>query len=178
MIHVVLNLGPKRQYDVVCRCTVAEINEAITCIACPRAVDPRAEREAKPPADESGARRGRQVGGRRPCEGVCAVDGAQRRRRRGRLAFNARHPVEAEEDSQPDTPSSTSRLRPSSPTPTCSSRPVSLRARMQCSKQPHQQCDEASHRKEDHREQASESTLLALESGGLPSSGCSVGMRV
>ena len=55
---------------------------------------------------------------------------------RGTLAFNARHPVEAEEDSQPDSPSSTSRLRPSSPTPTCSLRPVSHRARTQCSKQP------------------------------------------
>ena len=80
---------------------------------------------------------------------------------RGTLAFNARHPVEAEEDSQPDSPSSTSRLRPSSPTPTCSSRPVSHRAQTQCSKQPHQPCDEASHRKEDHREQASELTHLA-----------------
>jgi hypothetical protein len=95
-----------------------------------------------------------------------------------RLAFNARHPVEAEEDSQPDSPSSTSRLRPSSPTPTCSLRPVSHRARTQCSKQPHQPYDETRHRKQDHREQASESTLLALESGGLPSRGCRVGMRV
>ena len=84
---------------------------------------------------------------------------------RGRLAFNARHPVEAEEDSQPDPPLSTSRLRPSSPTPTCSMCLVSHRARTQSSKQPHQPYDEASHRKEDHREQASESTHLALESG-------------
>ena len=128
MKHKVPHLGLEIQYNGVCIWTVAEIDEAIVKRACPRAVDPRAEREAQPPAHESGARRGRQVGGRRPGEGECAVDGAQRRRRRGRLAFNARHPVEAEEDSQPDPPLSTSRLRPSSPTPTCSLRPVSHRA--------------------------------------------------
>ena len=178
MSHTVRHWGLETQYDAVCIWTVAKIKDALRRRACPRAVDPRAEREAKPPTDESGARRGRQVGGRRPGEGECAVDGAQRRRRRDRLAFNARHPVEAEEDSQPDSPSSTFRLRPSSPTPTCSLRPVSHRARMRCSKQPHQPCDEASHHKEDHREQASESTLLALESGGLPSRGCRAGMRV
>ena len=178
MKHKVPHMGIEIQYDIVCSLTVAEIDDAPPIRSYLRAVDPRAEREAKPPADESGARRGRQVGGRRPGEGVCAVDGAQRRRRRDRLAFNARHPVEAEEDSQADSPLSMSRLRPSSPTPTCSLRPVSHRARTQCSKQPHQPCDEASHRKEDHREQASESTHLALESGGLPSRGCRVGMRV
>jgi len=160
MIHLVRKKGLKSEKYIVCSYIVAivKIDDAIPRRACPRAVDPRAEREAKPPADESGARRGRQVGGRRPGEGVCAVDGAQRRRRRDRLAFHARHPVEAEKDSQPDSPSSTFRLRPSSPTPTCSSRPVSHRARTQCSTQPHRSCDEASHRKEGHREQASEST--------------------
>ena len=81
MSHIVLHWGIEMQYDAVCSCTVAEIDEAIDKRACPRAVDPRAEREAQPPAHDSGARRGRQVGGRRPCEGVRALDGAQRRRR-------------------------------------------------------------------------------------------------
>ena len=93
----------------------------------------------------------------------------------GALAFNACHRVEAEEDNKPIPPLSMSRLRPSSRTPTCSLRPVLHRARTQCSKQPHQPCDEPRHRKEDRREQASESTHLALESGGLPSSVCRVG---
>jgi hypothetical protein len=66
----------------VCIRTVAEVDEAIPCRAHLRAVDPRAEREAKPPADESGARRGRQEGGRSPGEGVCAVNGARMSRRR------------------------------------------------------------------------------------------------
>ena len=82
MSHIIQHLGIEIQYDAVCTWTVAKIDEAIDKRACPRAVDPRAEREAKPAADESGTRRGRQVGGRRPGEGVCAVDGAQRRRRR------------------------------------------------------------------------------------------------
>ena len=80
----------------------------------------------------------------------------------GALAFNARHPVEAEEDSQTDSPSSTSRLRPSSPTPTCSLRPVSHRARTQCSKQPHQPCDEASHRKQANTQDSSRFSQLGL----------------
>ena len=62
--------------------------------------------------------------------------------------------------------------------PTCSLRPVSHRSRTKCSKLPHQPYDEPSHRKEDHREQASESIDLALESGGHPSSGCRGGKRV
>ena len=87
MIHKVPHWGIEFQYDIVWSCTVAEIDEAIPCRACPRAVDPRAEREAEPPAHDSGARRGRQVGGRRPGEGVCAIDGAQRRRRRRRARW-------------------------------------------------------------------------------------------
>ena len=84
MKHIVPHWGPEMQYDAVCSCTVAEIDEAIPIRIYPRAVDPRAEREAKPHADESGARRGRQVGGRRPGEGVCAADGARSSRRHGR----------------------------------------------------------------------------------------------
>ena len=57
-------------------------------------------------------------------------------------------------------------------------RPVSHNARKQRCKQPHQPYVEASHRKEDHQEQASESTHLALKSGGLPSRGGRVGVRV
>ena len=102
----------------------------------------------------------------------------QGRGRRLALAFNACHPVEAEENNQPNPPLSMSRLRPSSRTPTYSLRPVSHRARTQCSTQSHEPNDEASHRKDYHREQASESIHLALESGGLPSSSCRVGMRV
>jgi len=81
MKHLVVHWGIKSQDDVVCPWTVAKINHAIPRRASPRAVDPRAEREAKPPADESGARRGRQVGVRIPGEGVCAADGARRSRR-------------------------------------------------------------------------------------------------
>ena len=76
-----------------------------------------------------------------------------------RLACNACHHVEAEEDSQPDSPLSRSRMRHSSRTPTCFLRPVSHRARKQRSTQPYEPYVEASHRKEDHREQASKSTL-------------------
>ena len=79
--------------DVVCILTTAKINDAIPRITCPCAIDPRGEREAKPPADDSGARRGRQVGDRRrPGEGVCAVDGARRsrRQRRGRRGRRGR----------------------------------------------------------------------------------------
>jgi hypothetical protein len=85
MKHIVLHLGSiESQYDVVSICTVDKIDDAIPQRACPRAVDPRAEREAEPPADESGARRGRQVGERRPSEGVRAIDDARNRwRRRG-----------------------------------------------------------------------------------------------
>ena len=76
-----------------------------------------------------------------------------------RLACNACHHVEAEEDNQPDSPLSRSRMRHSSRTPTCFLRPVSHRARKQRSTQPYEPYVEASHRKEDHREQASKSTL-------------------
>ena len=81
MSHIVMHLVLENQYDVVVIWSIAEIDEAIPMRSYQRAVDPRAEREAKPPAHESGARHGRQVGGRRPGEGVCAIDGAQRRRR-------------------------------------------------------------------------------------------------
>ena len=94
------------------------------------------------------------------------------------MACHARHPVEVEEDNQPDSPLSTSRLRNSLRTPSCSSSPVSHRARKQPSKEPHRPYLEASHRNEDHREQASESTYLALKRGGLPPRGCRVDMRV
>jgi len=50
-------------------------------------------------------------------------------------------------------------MRHSSRTPTCFLRPVSHRARKQRSTQPYEPYVEASHRKEDHREQASKSTL-------------------
>jgi hypothetical protein len=84
MKHLVQHWVKKCQNDVVSSCTVAKIDDAIHCRACPRAVDPRAEREAKPPAHESGARRGRQEGERRPSEGVRAIhDARNRRRRRG-----------------------------------------------------------------------------------------------
>ena len=132
MKHIVPHWGPEMQYDAV-SLTVAEIDEAIPIRIYPRAVDPRAEREAKPAADESGTRRRRQEGGRRPGEGVCAADGArrsrrQRRRRRGRLAFNACHPVEAQENDQPDAPGSTSWLRQPSHAPTCVLHPLSHRS--------------------------------------------------
>jgi hypothetical protein len=68
--------------DVVCISTISKIDDAIPRRACPRAVDPRGEREAKPPADDSGARSGRQVGVCVPGEGVCAGDDARRRGRR------------------------------------------------------------------------------------------------
>jgi hypothetical protein len=84
MSHIVMHSVLKTQEDAVCSCTVAEIDDAIICRAYLRAVDPRAEREAEPPAHDSGARRGPQVGGRRPGEAVCAVYGARRRGRRGR----------------------------------------------------------------------------------------------
>ena len=92
MEHQVPHWAPKIHKDIVCRCTVTEVDDAFPRIACPRAVDPRAEREAKPPAHDSGARRGPQVGGRRPGEGVCAVDGARRsrRQRRGRRGRRGR----------------------------------------------------------------------------------------
>ena len=79
MIHIVPHWGIEIQSDIVWSCTVAKIDEAIPCRACPRAVDPRAEREAEPPAHDSGARGGRQVG---PGEGVRAIDDARNRWRR------------------------------------------------------------------------------------------------
>ena len=76
--------GVKCHHDVASILTVAKIDDAVPRLACPRAIDPRGEREAKPPADDSCARRGRQEGGRIPGKGICAVDKARRSRRRGR----------------------------------------------------------------------------------------------
>ena len=80
MMHSIHSLH-KCHDHIVC-VKASKIDDALPRRACLRYVtlNPRAEREAKPPADDSGARSGRQVGGHRSGEGVWAVYGARSRR--------------------------------------------------------------------------------------------------
>ena len=81
-------------------------------------------------------------------------------------ALTACHPVEAEENNQPDSPGSTSWLRQPPNAPNCVLYTLSHRAPKLCSKESHRPYDEASRRQEDSNREEATYDCAARTDGG------------